>query len=145
MKWQKELKTVPNQLKNYAILITYLTAEVSLAVLSESMLIAPSSSPSMPWFLCNGLERKMKIIMSMKMTHRSTVRAFRTNFLIVICLDCVLRLRKLHKCNANTCKKLTLLTNYGTPSPTSKFTLCLKLSRHWHFWLLTGRGGWAPV
>lgn len=44
----KELKIVPNQLKNYAILTTYLTAEVSLAVLSESMLIAPSSSPSMP-------------------------------------------------------------------------------------------------
>lgn len=30
--------------------LTYLTADVSLAVLSESMLIAPSSSPSIPWF-----------------------------------------------------------------------------------------------
>lgn len=87
MKWQKELKTVPNQLKNYAILITYLTAEVSLAVLSESMLIAPSSSPSMPWFLRNGLERKMKIIMSTKMIHRSTVSALRTNYLIVILMS----------------------------------------------------------
>lgn len=28
---------------------TYLTADVNLAVLSESILIAPSSSPSSPW------------------------------------------------------------------------------------------------
>lgn len=83
----ERIKNSSQPTKNYAILITYLTAEVSLAVLSESMLIAPSSSPSMPWFLCNGLERKMKIIMSMKMTHRSTVRAFRTNFLIVILMS----------------------------------------------------------
>lgn len=31
------------------ILLTYLTADVSLAVLSESILMAPSSSPSSPW------------------------------------------------------------------------------------------------
>lgn len=30
-------------------MLTYLTADVSLAVLSESILMAPSSSPSSPW------------------------------------------------------------------------------------------------
>lgn len=73
-----------SQLNNNALLITYLTADVSLAVLSESILIAPSSSPSIPCVLGKRLERRIKtVIINTKITHANTVSAFRTYFLIM--------------------------------------------------------------
>lgn len=69
-------------------MITYLTAEVSLAVLSESILIAPSSSPSIPWVLGKGLESEITIvIINTKITHTNTVSAFRTYFLIMVLMS----------------------------------------------------------
>lgn len=65
-------------------MITYLTAEVSLAVLSESILIAPSSSPSIPWVLRKGLERRIiVVIINSKTTYANTVSAFKNYFLIM--------------------------------------------------------------
>lgn len=73
---------------NNALLTTYLTAEVSLAVLSESILIAPSSSPSMPWVLRKGLKRGIKIvIINTNIMHADKVNTFRNYFLIMVLMS----------------------------------------------------------